>query len=256
MNETNPCVSCRYDFLRKREKELNLSAKNAEFLIPSYARFMKLAAGRLEWKADDYEIKKGKKANFGFELSERDIKSLFILCGQLDRYLEEITVIPKNNTGLSVGFSFKDQYDALDYFEKNLKDQTIIDSAGIKVHISGNRDIYMYKDDNGRHIFGDEFYVLQRGQRLGYVKHVLTQSKCLFERPYRANPSKEVDRMYLMAFREKWASGDSVIYFAVITRRSTRKGAVAEFKTAFPISNVNDLGKRVSGYRYIKVPEK
>ena len=256
MSDLTKCGNCRYEALRTRERELHLSAKNADFLIPSYARFMKLAAGRLDWKAADYEEKKGKKPKFGFELSDRDIKSLFILCGQLDRYLEEITVIPKDNTVLSVGFSFKDQYDALEYFEKNLKDQTIIDSAGIKVHISGNRDIFMYKDENGRHTFDDEFYVLQRGQRLAYVKHVLTQSKCLFERPYRANPLKEVDRMYLMAFKEKWASGDSVIYFAVITRRSTRKGSVAEFKTAFPISNANDLGKRVSGYRYVKIPEK
>lgn len=256
MFDSMKCDNCRYKFLLDREKELKLSKKNADLLIPAYARFMKLAAGRLEWKAEDYETKNKRKAHFGFELNKSDIKSLFILCGQLERYLEEITINPRTRTGLSAGFGFQDQYDALDYFEKNLSGKILVDSTGTKVSISKDRFCFMYKDPNENHTVADEFYVPQRGERIAYIIHVLTQSKCIFERPFKSKPENAVDRMYLMAFKEEWDNTPQIIYFAVITRKSTRKGATAEFITAFPISNANNLCKRVSGYRQIQIPKK
>ena len=252
MNETNPCMNCRYDLLRKREKELKLSVSNANLLIPSYAYLMKLAAGRIKWKIENCK----KHPHGEIKLGKQDIKHLHILQGKIDQYLQETLIDMNGKSPLKECFSKSSEDDALDYFDKNLSKKEISDTYGEKIFISPESYPFMYKEDaTGKHIFDSKNYEEERGKRLPYIPMVICSSKCIFERPYRYDKTGCIfDRMYLHSFREKYSGTDeNIVFMAVIVLRDRKKNKPTTFKTAFPIVGDMDLCRRLSGgYSFVE----
>lgn len=240
------CKSCKYKQLEEREKELKLNSLDAERLLESHKFFMKMAAGRLKWKTEENQ-RKGIHNSRPPQLQNKDIKELHIMRGFIERFLTE-TKIDRNISQNHLNECFFNYHEAevLTYFEHNLEKQCFKDSFGISIQIPENSYAFMYKDKSGKHNVAPQNYIQERGQRLPYIRHVITQSKCLFERPWEANRNKFFDRMYLHSFLEN----NEKIYFCVITLRK-HNAPCGIFKTAFPFIEENNLARRISGYNQV-----
>ena len=250
MENNSPCRTCRYEYLLARERELGLSKRNADILIPSYAQFMKLAAGRLKWKFENHIEKKKKRPNGEIVLVDADIKSLHILQGKIEQYLERKSIDIANHPIMKAWFPHANEANALNYFENNLSEKSFSDSFGEKINIPFESFQFLYKEnETGKHIVDSKNYVLERGQRLPYILWVLRTSKCILERPYRYDPDGTIDRMYLHGFAEKFGldSREIMVYMAVIVLRDRKKNKPTKFKTAFPVVGEMDLCRRLSG---------
>lgn len=258
MPDSLKCGNCRYRFLLDREKELNMSAKNADILIPSYARFMKMAAERIEWKLETYRETKKKRPKGEIILVPNDIKNLRILEGKIEQHLIMTPVdIKKEPPTINESFHLSSETDALDYFDKKLSEKVFFDAIGEKIFIPEDSYLFMYKDpDTGEHILESKNYVYTRGQRLSYIPFIIRSSKCILERPYRYDRNDTIDRMYLHAFSEVFNqdSPPNLIYMAVIVLRDRKKNKPTVFKTAFPFSGELDLCRRIGGgYSFVEI---
>lgn len=250
------CENCRYEALRKREEELHLSKTNADILIPYYAQFMKLAAGRLKWKFEHHIEKKKKRPKGEIVLVDDDIKSLHILQGRIAQYLGRTSIDMTNHPIMKKWFPCANEANALNYFENNLSEKEFCDSFGEKIYIPFESFQSLYKEDvTGKHIVDSKNYVVERGQRLPYISQVLCTSKCILERPFRYDPYGTIDRMYLHGFAENFGSDspERMVYMAVIVLRDRKENKPTKFKTAFPVVGEMDLCRRLSGgYRFVE----
>ena len=216
---------------------------------------MKLAAGRLKWKLEDYvEIRK-KRPHGEIVLLPDDIKALSILQGKIDQYLDSTPVDLRHPYSLNACFRNSGENDALDYFDKQLSGKTFSDTTGEKIHIYDDSFQFMYKDDAGRHVVDGKNYVAERGKRLPYIPIVIGASRCILERPYRYDRTGTIDRMYLHAFLENYENylDKNMVFMAVIVLRDRKKNKPTTFKTAFPIAGELDLCRRLSGgYSFVE----
>ena len=252
MSTPNPCDECRYEALKRREQELELPSNDADFLLPEYARFMKLAAGRIKWKLENHKKAKDKCPI----LAPQDIKNLHIMLGKINQYMQQVPVDLRKNSPINESFFKSKEGDALDYFDKNLSKRAFYDTFGEKIFIHEDSYAFMYKNDDGKHVVESQNYVQERGERLSYIPFVIRASKCILERPYRFDKTgATIDRMYLHAFAESSSSRprNKIVYMAVIVLRDRKGNKTTFFKTAFPVVGEMDLYRRLSGgYSFVE----
>lgn len=241
MNKEIKCI-CKYDRLRRLIKKLHSNSKIVDLMERIHYAAIKIYTIRLQRKAEST----GRSA-CKITFSQKDITDIFALVRFYFERIKYRKLDFSETNELTLGFRYKTEKDALQYFKEHLSEKSFKDSLGTTVLVPWKSHRFMYKDEEKeQHTVASEFYQEYRGKRQSLIPFTIENSQVIFERY--CNLKKNMERMYLYQIIEFGSDGkkQNPYFFAVITHGKRKDGFI--FTTAFRITNDNSLLKRIQDY--------